>query len=289
MGFPQMRHIKILGAMTAITALAACSGVTSIGDVEKLNAAVPTGSEFSRSLAAEYRELANFEQFEMYDYIDADYHAKKGLSAAAGNVPTPTEISERNIDDAHIGELTDARAKLISVLGLGAADRFPTETAIAQTRFDCWIEQQEEGFQFDHIRACKEEFWAAINALDAKLTEKPKAEVAPTAERFVVFFGWDSAELPATASTILTNIKRAYEEKGSVSIDVVGHADTSGKPKYNQALSERRSVAVRKALVAAGIPANKIFTMGKGESELLVVTADGVREPSNRRAEIRFK
>jgi OOP family OmpA-OmpF porin len=281
--------MKFFGAMTALTALAACASVTSISEVEKLNAVTPAGSDFSRSLAAEYRELANFEQFEMYDYRDAQYHAKKGLSAAAGNVPTPTEINERDIDDAHVGELTDARAKLISVLGIGAADRFPTETAIAQTRFDCWIEQQEEGFQFDHIRACKEEFWAAMNALDAKMVEKPKAEVAPTAERFVVFFAWDSSELPGTASTILSNIKRAYDEKGTVSIDVVGHADTSGQTKYNQALSERRAVVVRKALAAAGIPADKIITMGKGESDLLVVTADGVREPSNRRAEIRFK
>lgn len=284
-----MKKLRILGALTAVSTLAACAGVTSIGDVEKLNGATPTGSEFTRSLAAEYRELANFEQFEMYDYKDADYHAKKGLMAAAGEVPGPTEMSERKIDDAHIGELTEARAKLLSVLGMGAADRFPTEAAIAQTRFDCWMEQQEEGFQLDHIRACKEEFWAAINAIEAKMGEKPKAEVAPTAERFVLFFAWDSDKLPDTASTILSNVKRAYDEKGTVAIDVVGHADTSGSKKYNQGLSERRAKAVLKALTGMGIPADKIVTLGKGEDDLLVVTADGVREPSNRRAEIRFK
>lgn len=284
-----MKKLRNFGALTAITALAACAGVTSISEVEQLNAATPTGTEFARSLAAEYRELANFEQFEMYDYKDAAYHAKKGLMAASGSIPTPTEMSERDIGADYVGELTDARAKLMSVLGMGAGERFPTETAIAQTRFDCWMEQQEEGFQLDHIRSCKEEFWAAINALEAKMGEKPKAEVAPTAERFVLFFAWDSSTLPETSSTILSNVKRAYDEKGSVSIDVVGHADTSGKTKYNQALSERRAAIVRKALVAAGIPADKIFALGKGEGDLLVVTADGVREPSNRRAEIRFK
>jgi outer membrane protein OmpA-like peptidoglycan-associated protein len=38
--------------------------------------------------------------------------------------------------------------------------------------------------------------------------------------------------------------------------------------------------------VRQGLAANAISTVGKGESDPLVRTADGVREPQNRRAEI---
>ena len=44
--------------------------------------------------------------------------------------------------------------------------------------------------------------------------------------------------------------------------------------------------AVKDALVREGVPAQAITVIGRGESQLLVPTADGVREPQNRRVEI---
>jgi OOP family OmpA-OmpF porin len=43
---------------------------------------------------------------------------------------------------------------------------------------------------------------------------------------------------------------------------------------------------VRARLTQYGVPANQVRTSGRGESEPLVPTADGVREPQNRRVEI---
>ena len=51
------------------------------------------------------------------------------------------------------------------------------------------------------------------------------------------------------------------------SIAVVGHADRIGTEAYNQKLSERRAEAVKAYLVRKGIPADKINTEGRGESE----------------------
>jgi outer membrane protein OmpA-like peptidoglycan-associated protein len=67
---------------------------------------------------------------------------------------------------------------------------------------------------------------------------------------------------------------------------VVGHTDTSGSTEYNQGLSERRSSVVRDALVARGVPASIISTDARGESDLARPTADGVREPLNRRTAV---
>ncbi|MEO0501670.1 MAG: OmpA family protein, partial [Pseudomonadota bacterium] len=47
-----------------------------------------------------------------------------------------------------------------------------------------------------------------------------------------------------------------------------------------------RADAVRAYMVGQGVPESVIATEAFGESRLLVETADGVREPQNRRVEI---
>ena len=69
-------------------------------------------------------------------------------------------------------------------------------------------------------------------------------------------------------------------------IELAGHADRSGTVRYNQALSLRRAEAVAAELIRLGVPRPRITVQGFGESRALVPTADGVREPQNRRVEI---
>ena len=66
----------------------------------------------------------------------------------------------------------------------------------------------------------------------------------------------------------------------------MGHADTSGSAAYNVRLSQRRAATVRDALVSQGVTGGAITTEGRGETDLARPTADGVREPLNRRATI---
>ena len=51
----------------------------------------------------------------------------------------------------------------------------------------------------------------------------------------------------------------------------------------------KRANSVRDALIERGVDATLIKVEGRGEDELLVQTADGVREPANRRAQITFE
>ncbi len=113
----------------------------------------------------------------------------------------------------------------------------------------------------------------------------PAEPVAPPRE-FIVFFGHNKSNLTAEAQEVIRQAAAAAKQFGSATITVVGHADRSGSPKYNQGLSQRRATTVKGALVGEGIEAGKISTSAKGESDPLVQTEDGVREPQNRRVHI---
>jgi len=73
-----------------------------------------------------------------------------------------------------------------------------------------------------------------------------------------------------------------------VQIQVTGYTDASGSAGYNQRLSERRANNVANALVRFGVPRQAMSVSGRGKNDQRVPTADGVREPQNRRVEIVF-
>jgi outer membrane protein OmpA-like peptidoglycan-associated protein len=112
----------------------------------------------------------------------------------------------------------------------------------------------------------------------------PPATVAPPS--FMVFFDWDSSSLSEASMNVIRQAAGAFKTKGNARIRATGHTDTSGPEAYNMALSLRRANAVKNALVREGVPAAAIAVIGRGEQGLLVPTADGVREPQNRRVEI---
>jgi outer membrane protein OmpA-like peptidoglycan-associated protein len=112
----------------------------------------------------------------------------------------------------------------------------------------------------------------------------PAPAVAPPS--FMVFFDWDRSNLSAQALATIKQAADAYKQRGSARITATGHTDTSGPEAYNMALSLRRANAVKDALVREGVPAQAITVIGRGESNPLVQTGDGVREPQNRRVEI---
>ena len=101
-----------------------------------------------------------------------------------------------------------------------------------------------------------------------------------------MFFDWDKATLTDRARQIIHEAAENSTRVQYTRIEVNGYADTSGSPAYNQRLSVRRAQAVAAELVRDGVPRQAITIQGFGETHLLVPTADGVREPQNRRVEI---
>jgi outer membrane protein OmpA-like peptidoglycan-associated protein len=113
----------------------------------------------------------------------------------------------------------------------------------------------------------------------------PAAAPAP-ARTFLVFFDFDRADLTDRARAIIAEAAQNAQRTGAARIEVAGHADRSGTPQYNQRLSERRAQAVAAELERRGVARSALSIQAFGESRPLVPTADGVREPQNRRVEI---
>jgi len=146
---------------------------------------------------------------------------------------------------------------------------------------------QGSSFQNNNIIAMLQlqmKFGAPTQAVAA-----PPAPAAPQAPSFMVFFDWDRSDLSPQALNTIRQAAGSYKTKGSARITATGHADKSGPDDYNMALSLRRANTVKDALVREGVPATAISVLGRGESQPLVQTADGVREPQNRRVEIIVK
>lgn len=299
-----MKSLRILILTSAVVALSGCSAFDSYSEVDALNNAQPKGSPFTQALTAEYREYANTQLKEMFDYPDALHFARKGLAAAAGETVLPEPVSDWNLEEKHIQELSAARGRLIVAYDLGARETSPALAAKAQAKFDCWIEEQEENWRNDASIGCKNAFQTAMTELESTLQAGPaSAPVEPIANygvdpnapmaaedaMYLVFFNWDSSEIGNGALNVLDAVGQEVSKNPPAGLNVVGHADTSGAKDYNQRLALKRADVVRDALVQRGVDASLIMVDAKGEDELMVPTPDDVREPANRRVNISFK
>lgn len=105
---------------------------------------------------------------------------------------------------------------------------------------------------------------------------------------FMVFFDLNDSMIYPSGAAILDNVAELYANCGNRQVTVAGYDDRSGTTKHSMIMSQERADAVRAYLIARGIPKANIVTHAFGESQPLIETKDGVKEPQNRRVEINF-
>ena len=114
----------------------------------------------------------------------------------------------------------------------------------------------------------------------------PAPAPMPMARTFLVFFDFDRYNLTPDARRVIDAAAATYKAGGHARIDVSGYTDLAGTQAYNLRLSQRRADAVAMYLARQGVPKNVMDVKWFGKEHPRVPTADGVREPQNRRVEI---
>ena len=111
-------------------------------------------------------------------------------------------------------------------------------------------------------------------------------------ESLALYFEYDRAELHPRALKQLEVISALMRSDSSKKLRIAGHTDEKGEDSYNVNLSHGRAEAVKKQLVALGVPADQVLTTGLGKAQPLSPNkkSDGTDDPEgrshNRRAEI---
>ena len=281
--------MKMLLSCVTMVALSACAGQ----QLSMAQKATPQGSEFQNSLSSGYLRLAN-DEYKEADYTDADYFARRSVSAGNGTtVPLP-EVRERDLPQEDAIYVAGAREELAEVLDGGARDKAPVLAASAQVAYECWIQELEENLQPAHIDACRDQLDGLIPALRNAIAEAPAPAMAPepapapapAAQNYRVYFATNSTEFDDQGNTDIRSAAEAAQKIGRARVVVSGHTDSVGNAAANQALSKRRADAVAARLRSHGVPGQSITTTSSGENNLAIRTADGVEEINNRRVDI---
>lgn len=282
--------LRVSTPLVGLLLLASCAGTA----LQKAEGGSARQSTFDRALHDGYMNLAESE-YDQADYIDSDKYAERAMALADGRNVQPEKIEARNLPADKVSELSAARLRLTSAMAEGSVETKPFDAATAQTSFDCWMEQQEENFQTEHIAACRDAFMMSV----AKLEEKPQVAAAPqpapqpapmpapTPAAFTVHFDFDKAELTSEARTVLSDVVQSAQKSGYQKIDVGGYTDLVGSEIYNDVLSEQRANAVIDFLVQSGVAKEKIVGTAYGKSDPVVSVPQP--EMRNRRVEIRLE
>ena len=124
-------------------------------------------------------------------------------------------------------------------------------------------------------------------ATPAAYVPPPVVAPAPSVPKsYLVFFDFNKSDLTPQALTIVNQAAANAGPAKVTQLTVTGHTDTVGSDAYNMRLSRRRAESVAAQLEKDGIPSSEIAIVAKGKRDLLVPTADGVKEPQNRRVQI---
>ncbi|MGI9433462.1 MAG: OmpA family protein [Geminicoccaceae bacterium] len=108
----------------------------------------------------------------------------------------------------------------------------------------------------------------------------------PDGSPTVVYFDFDSVDLNYEASQRLRKILRSLRGLEIASITVDGHTDRAGSEAYNARLAAQRADTVASAFQICGLLPDETKVTQHGETAPAVETADGAREPRNRRVEL---
>ena len=115
--------------------------------------------------------------------------------------------------------------------------------------------------------------------------DKDGCEIIITPVNLGIEFDTDSAKIKSKDLAKFEKFVAYAKKMEGKDIIIEAHTDDIGSEKYNKGLSYRRAMSVKKQLVKMGINADRITTIGYGETQPKVANTSAENRQINRRAE----
>jgi OOP family OmpA-OmpF porin len=219
---------------------------------------LPSPSAFARALAREYFAYADHKAHDESDFIAARYFAAKGLAAAraaTGAAVAPEALSLWDLPlETALPELQVWHDRLVAALARHRESRLFTVAAIAQARFDCWVERAAKREAPGAIAKCRGEFLDAMRVLEGLVTGRSPAAAAADSS-YAVAFDLRSSNIRRDAAAQVRAAARVALERNARSVSIVA---LPGGPAGDPRLALKRADAIGRELARLGVPADRI-------------------------------
>jgi len=133
---------------------------------------------------------------------------------------------------------------------------------------------------------------AVVETSIAAPSEKPKdidlASMQAQLASKVVRFDFDRSEVTSEFFSVINAHADYLLANSAVNVTISGHCDERGTREYNLALGERRANAVKNALMAKGVSANRVDVVSFGEDSPIAMEHNEFSWSQNRRAEFKY-
>jgi hypothetical protein len=108
-----------------------------------------------------------------------------------------------------------------------------------------------------------------------------------TYDVYGLHFDFDSATLKPVTQRLVRDIATMFQENPNWVIQIAGHTDSIGGETYNMGLSQKRSEAIRAALIREGIAPDRLIAIGFGMNKPKADNGSIAGRAINRRVEFR--
>ncbi|WP_438003957.1 OmpA family protein [Sorangium sp. So ce321] len=210
-------------------------------------------------------------------------------TAALQQAQRDKAAAEQNFKDLSQQQLATAKDALQS--GAQQIERERQARAQAESgRLQAESARTEAEKARQEAEAARREAERVANAALASLKEiaavkEEKRGVVITLSGAVLFASGKSELLPI-AKEKLNQVATTLKDQGSPPLRIEGHTDSTGSAQANRKLSLDRADAVKTHLISAGLPADKIATVGHGPDRPVADNSSAEGRANNRRVEI---
>ena len=201
---------------------------------------------------------------------------------------TLVDTGDNSMTGGRLGRVKDylAEGTFCFTYGDGVADKqdkCPNTAGDPENEGCPWADRDGDGVPDKEDQCPDEKGTAANGGCPAQPTDLIKFIES---EDNRLLFAASSSDIDEADQEKLISLKDLLDRYANTTITVEGHASSDGSSAYNKKLSEERAEAVKDYLIKLGLEANRIETIGYGETKPVESNSTAKGRKENRRAEI---